>query len=143
MFVLDADNQIYPRCLARLSEFVSDGEYDAAYSQQECFGSAQRIGWADVWEPARFREGNYVDAMALVSRRAWRVAGGYRHLEGGAEDYDFWCSFVDLGLRAIFVPEILGRYRVHEASMLRTQTGQAWPKLRVELTGRHPWLRLP
>ncbi len=142
VFVMDADNEVYPRCMERLIEFVRYREYDAAYTQLEFFGNERRLGYADVWNRERFRRSNYVDAMALISRRAWSRVKGYRHLEGGWEDYDLWCTFIEAGMRSIFVPEILGRYRVHGSSMLRTETVNAEGRLVLEMSARHPWLRL-
>jgi GT2 family glycosyltransferase len=80
--------------------------------------------------------------MALVSRQAWRDVGGYSHIEGGWEDYDFWCKFVEQGYEAAFVPEMLCRYRVHETSMLRTESARSYDSMFIEMTLRHPWMRL-
>jgi glycosyltransferase involved in cell wall biosynthesis len=140
VFVLDADNMIYPRALARLHEAARDAGADAAYSQLELFGDQQQIGQADVWSRRRFQRGNYVDAMALIRSRSWREVGGYSHIEGGWEDFDLWCKFIEAGMVGLYVPEILCRYRVHGSSMLRTDTVTATDALKVELSARHPWL---
>ncbi|BAN23944.1 glycosyltransferase family 2 protein [Caballeronia insecticola] len=142
VFVIDADNQIYPRAISRLFEFIEFREFDAAFTQLEFFGNERRLGYADFWDKERFRRGNYVDAMALISRRSWEQVGGYSHIEGGWEDFDFWCKFIDAGMKAAYVPEVLSRYRVHGTSMLRTDTAASTARLKVELTMRHPWLRL-
>jgi glycosyltransferase involved in cell wall biosynthesis len=142
VFVLDADNMIFPRAIGRLACALHDDDFSAAYTQLEYFGAQQRIGPADVWRRESFARRNYVDAMALVRRSAWRQVGGYTHIEGGWEDYDFWCKFVEHGLEAAYVPEILCRYRVHEASMLRTETRGRKLDLRVRMMLRHPWLEL-
>lgn len=142
VFVLDADNAIYPRAIGRLLQAVTDSGAAAAYSQLEQFGDRRAIGLADVWRPQWLRHGNYIDAMALVSRAAWRDVGGYTHIEGGWEDYDLWCKFIEQGHEAIFVPEILCRYRVHGTSMLRTETAKSYDALFAEMTFRHPWMRL-
>ena len=142
VFVLDADNVLYPRAIGRLHAVLSTEPFDAAYTQLEFFGAQQRIGPADLWHREHFARRNYVDAMALISRRAWREVGGYTHIDGGWEDYDFWCKFIEHGLAAAYVPEILCRYRVHEKSMLRTETRARKQDLRVRLTLRHPWLEM-
>lgn len=142
VFVIDADNMIYPRAISRLKHTLDETGAAAAYTQLEFFGSERRLGYADVWRPQAFRTGNYVDAMALVSRQAWRTVGGYTHLEGGWEDYEFWCKFVESGLSAVYVPEVLCRYRVHSDSMLRTETLTAHRQLSVEMMSRHSWLDL-
>jgi glycosyltransferase involved in cell wall biosynthesis len=142
VFVIDADNEIYPRAIGRLLEAIETSGAAASYSQQEIFGDCRSLGLADIWQPQWLRHGNYVDAMALVSRAAWQDVGGFDHIEGGWEDYDFWCKFVEQGYYAAFVPEILCRYRRHGTSMLRTETARSYDALFTEMTFRHPWMRL-
>lgn len=142
VFVIDADNAIYPRAIERLFKCLKETNHDAAYTQLEFFGDEQRLGYADVWRKKYFQHGNYVDAMALISKKSWEGVGGYTHIEGGWEDYDFWCKFIDSGYSAIFVPEILCRYRVHKSSMLRTETLSSYSSIGIEMSIRHPWLRL-
>ncbi len=143
VFVLDADNEIYPTAIAKLQSACIQTNAEAAYSQLELFGEASGLGSANYWSPERFMYGNYVDAMALIKKAAWKAAGGYSDFTiPGWEDYDLWCKFVELGFKGVFVPEILCRYRVHASSMLRTRTN---PNLRIvksEMQARHPWLRL-
>lgn len=142
VFVIDADNEIYPRCIKRLAEAMDEAQSEAAYSQLEFFGDERQLGYADIWQPDGFEEGNYVDAMGLISKQAWRAVGGYTHIEGGWEDYDFWCKFVEHGFSGAFVPEMLGRYRVHGASMLRSETSTRYASINIEMSLRHPWLKL-
>jgi glycosyltransferase involved in cell wall biosynthesis len=142
VFVLDADNMLYPRAIARLHAVMRAEPFDAAYTQLEFFGAKRQLGVADVFDGELFRVGNYVDAMSLVNKRAWCDVGGYTHLEGGWEDYDFWCKFVERGLVAAYVPEILCRYRVHAGSMLHTEHRQRFEDLAVRMTLRHPWLEI-
>lgn len=143
VFVLDADNALYPRAIGRLHAVLSGEPFDAAYTQLEFFGAQRGLGDADLWRREHFTRCNYVDAMALVSRRAWREVGGYTHIDGGWEDFDFWCKFIEHGLAGAYVPEILCRYRVHEKSMLRTETRARRQHLRALLMERHPWLNVP
>jgi glycosyltransferase involved in cell wall biosynthesis len=142
VFVLDADNIIYPLAVERLQRAMALGDYGAAYSQIERFGDITALGWSDVWSREAFKRSNYVDAMALVSFEAWRRVGGYTHIEGGWEDYDFWCKFIDADIEALFVPEVLCRYRVHGQSMLRTETNKRANEVVTRMMVRHPWLEL-
>ncbi len=141
VFVLDADNMLYPRAVARLHEVLGRGGYGAAYSQLEFFGARQGIGLADFWSPRQFATGNYVDAMALIDRDAWQRVGGYADLYTW-EDYDLWCKFVEQEIEAAFVPEILCRYRVHGSSMVRTGSRSTLNETIVRMTQRHLWLKL-
>ena len=141
VFVLDADNSIYPRAIARLFEAMEVSGQAGAYCQLEKFGDEAGVGVGDVWDPEHFRRGNYIDAMALVKRSAWATVGGYSHMDVvGWEDYDFWCKFVGAGLRCVYVPEMLCRYRVHAKSMLRTESNPRIERLQQEMILRHPSL---
>lgn len=142
VFVLDADNTIYPRAIERLWQAATAVGAEAAYSQLEFHGEQVCIGYADVWNRHRMQPGNYIDAMALIRRETWDEVGGCSHMEGGWEDYDFWCKSMEHRVFALFVPEVLCRYRVHGTSMLRTDTAASYDRLKVEMTVRHPWLRL-
>ena len=141
VFVMDADNTIYPRAIGRLRQAIETSGAAAAYTQLELFGTTTAVGLADIWQPKWLRHGNYIDAMALISRTAWRDIGGYSHMDGW-EDYDLWCKFIEQGYVAAFVPEMLCRYRVHGTSMLRTESARSYDAMFVEMTMRHPWMKL-
>ena len=81
--------------------------------------------------------------MALVRRSAWKSVNGYTHIEGGWEDFDFWCKLVDFGFYGIQCPYILANYRNHSSSMSKTQTNLNHRALSHLLQARHPWLNLP
>ena len=95
------------------------------------------------WQRERLLAGNVVDAMALVRRSAWETVGGYTHIEGGWEDYDFWCKLVEAGYHGLQCPRILAVYRSHVESMSHRTTNRSWHALTRALQQRHPWLRLP
>jgi len=140
LFMLDADNRIRPSCLSKLVEALEVSKAACAYSQLRMFGDVDGIGLADVWDTARLREGNYIDAMALVRRDALVAAGGYATLANdyGWEDYDLWLRFAELDYKGVFLPEILCEYRVHKSSMLRMRTAHFTKPLMAELILRHP-----
>ncbi len=142
VFVMDADNVIYPSCLRKLKRALRAANADAAYSQLVMFGDVMEIGFADYWSKDLLAKGPYIDAMALVDRRAWKAVGGYTHLEGGWEDYDFWCKLLEHDLRCCYIPEFLGKYRVHTSSMLRTDSAKSYDRLFNIISLRHPWTRL-
>ncbi len=145
VFVIDADDLIYPRAIGRLVQAIRETGSGAAYSQLEFFGSEQQLGDADVFNKEWLKLENYIDATALVSKEAWQAVGGYTHIEGGWEDYDFWLKFVEHGISAAYVPEILCRYRQHPKSMMKTETDATRETKRailIQMLLRHPWLEL-
>ena len=145
LFFLDSDNEIYPRCLEVHLNALSGNDAAFAYSILEKFGSDTGLIGTEVFNRDRLKRGNYIDAMACIRREILVALGGYRFFEHGWEDYDLWLRVCELGQTGIHIPEILGRYRVHARSMLRTTTNRRdiQTKLRDQLTADYPWLELP
>ena len=141
-FVLDADNVVYPRGIAKLRESLSTDAGSAfAYGIIERFNEAGGLGLMGVegWDERRLARSHYIDAMALVRVDAWREVGGYvtdPALELGWEDYDLWLNFASHGYRGIHVREIVGRYRVHGISSLAI-TSLDTEELMQRLQARH------
>ena len=145
VFVLDADNHLYPRCLTVCLETALASNADMVYTILEVFGEHEGVMGTDVWDPVALQAGNYIDAMALVARAAWQQVGGYRRMEtAGWEDYDFWLKFAEAGFDVVRVPEILCRYRQHGRSMLRSVTNQlaTIDALHADMRLHHPAVRL-
>jgi len=143
VMVLDADNQLYPRCVERLLQSLDGSGFGFAYPIIEQFEERVGLMGCASWSLELLKRDNYVDAMALIRRSLWQRAGGYSKMKvGGWEDYDFWCKCVEAGAEGLFVPEILARYRMHARSMLRTETDVEANRRRVrrEMLDRHPWL---
>ncbi len=141
VFVMDADNSLYPPTIERCLAALEISKAAAAYTQLEFFGERSGIGSADFWSAERFKHTNYIDAMALVDKRAWQQVGGYTQLTAnGWEDYDFWCKFIEHDLRGVFIPEVLCRYRSHSKSMSLNETIPNAAALILEMSMRHPWL---
>jgi glycosyltransferase involved in cell wall biosynthesis len=141
---LDADNVLLPACCARTLEMAEAGHAAFAYPAIQYFGGKDHEIGTLAFAPMGLAGGNYIDAMALVSKPAWAAVGGYVHIEHGWEDYDFWCRFAERGLLGVKVREVLAEYRVHRASMLHTATDVAdnKPLLVADMEGRHGWLSI-
>jgi glycosyltransferase involved in cell wall biosynthesis len=137
VFILDADNGIYPRCLSLLANAL-DGNPDAAfaYGLLEVFdsrGPRDLMSWL-AWDPIRLRYGNFIDAMAMIRRSALLETGGYSSDPRlyGWEDFALWCAFGDRGWRGVLVPEIVARYRRGLQSMITLtdiDASSAWAAL--------------
>jgi GT2 family glycosyltransferase len=148
-FVLDADNALLPQavelCL-RIAE-ASEAHTAVVHPLVEVLAEAGRSDPRSLlsglsWQPEQFRHGNVVDAMALIRRSAWQAVGGYTHIPGGWEDFDFWCKLIDAGWHGVLCPQRLAIYRSHGASMLATSSQRQERRLSRLLQARHPWLQL-
>lgn len=121
--MLDADNLLRPIAIGRLMDAL-DGDSDASfvYGILEQFGADGALGLVSQagWDPERLRRSNYIDAFALIKRDALLALGGYTSDSRlyGWEDYDLWVRMAEAGRYPVFVPEIIGRYRVAQSSMI-------------------------
>ena len=129
VFMMDADNLIYPQALKQLLDVISDGHYAAAYSLLCRFRGtpANRVGLLSYFDfdPQILAIHPYIDAMAMFDRQTLLDLGGYdNHLSQigwfGWEDYDMWLKFAQRDLPVYFVPNTLCLYRHHDASMINT-----------------------
>jgi hypothetical protein len=122
VMVMDADNTIYPSCLRKLADALhGNPDVDAAYAILEDFGDQRNIRSALAWDVDRLCRANYIDAQAMLRKKAWQRLGGYRaddDLVYGWEDWDLWLRLASWGGRAMLVTQILGRYRVQRGSMI-------------------------
>jgi GT2 family glycosyltransferase len=150
-FILDADNILLPRaveeCLA-LAELGSERlgvvhPILAVHASPGRTDDQRSLVSTASWQKQRMRTGNVVDAMALVRRSAWEDVGGYTHIEGGWEDFDFWCKLIEANYHGIQCPKLLAVYNSHEGSMSHRFTNRSWRALSQCLQQRHPWLQLP
>jgi glycosyltransferase involved in cell wall biosynthesis len=143
VFILDADNELYPRCLERCLEALRESAAWFAYPILETMGDASGLIGNYPWSPERLARVNYIDAMVLLRRERLLAVSGYEEMAGW-EDYDLWCKIHESGGYGLHVPQILARYRVHSQSMLRTETNRL-KKIRAihaRMRERHPWLQL-
>jgi len=149
VFVLDADNSLHPQALAHclaIAEACASGTAVVhpvlKGSHAGGNGTHQLLGQLP-WSHNLLKGGNYIDAMALVQRQAWATVGGYQHIPGGWEDYDFWCLLIEAGFQGVICPQPLAEYHQHEGSMLQQQSNHQLRHLSRLMQARHPWLELP
>jgi len=147
VMAVDADNQVYPTCLARLARALHDDPAAAAaYSILEDFGGSTGLRSAVAWDVGRLCAANYIDAQAMWRRAEWQQLGGYDSTIdftiGGWEDWDLWLRLAATGGHACLVAQILGRYRVQAGSMVAL-TNLAGDDAVAALRARYPSLPWP
>jgi Glycosyl transferase family 2 len=123
VFVLDADNTIFPSGLHDLVNVIDEEGTAFSYGMIEKFGDSSDVVSYIPWDLERLTQQNYIDAMALVRKTIWREIGGYDEnadRKGGWDDYDFWLHLAAEGYRGSFVANFIGRYRAHDSSWQST-----------------------
>ncbi|HRE00128.1 MAG TPA: glycosyltransferase family A protein, partial [Ilumatobacteraceae bacterium] len=146
VMMMDADNLVYPTCLARLRDALT-ARPDAAfaYSALERFGAEAGLISAFAWNPEWLCAANYIDAQAMLRRDVLVEFGGYRTddpLVFGWEDWELWLRLASAGRHGVLVPEMLGRYRVQAGSMIGV-TNMAVDESLAHLRDLHPDLPWP
>jgi hypothetical protein len=144
VFVLDADNLIYPSTLRRLiAALERDPAASFAYPIQVAQQDLRPVDVINAWpwDPRRLVQANYIDAMALIRRDAFLEHGGYVEDPriGNSEDHDLWCQMAERGQYGVLVPELLAVYRIQAHSKLRalggSENGQTLSLIRSRVPG--------
>jgi glycosyltransferase involved in cell wall biosynthesis len=129
VFMMDADNLIFPEALRQLLEAITENNSAAAYSLLCRFrgNPRNRVGLLSQfdWDPQILAQYPYIDAMALFRREALLACGGYDNQLSqigwfGWEDYDLWLRFAQRNYQVAYVPNTLCLYRHHDMSMINT-----------------------
>jgi glycosyltransferase involved in cell wall biosynthesis len=139
VFILDADNLLYPRCLENLVEALENCDASFAYSYLEEFGDSNKLKNTKPWNPITLAVVNTIDAMVLMRKIVLDKVNGYSIMPVmGWEDYELWFKIARAKGWGVQVPEVLAKYRVHKASMLNTVTNPNVEKLWSYLKAKHP-----
>jgi glycosyltransferase involved in cell wall biosynthesis len=129
VFILDADNWIYPNCLPVLYSAIHTSGCAAVYGIINRFNSKTGAGAGLIsfyeWDVRELVMAPYIDAMAMFKKDILLKVGGYSTelmilAWSGWEDYDLWLKLAQAGHGAKLVPNILSAYRVHPNSMIHT-----------------------
>ena len=137
LFILDADNEVLPEGIARLAECLEENpDAGFAYGIIQTFdwkGPSDLISW-QPWDPSLLRQGNYIDAMAMVRRSALEAVGGYATDPAlyGWEDFALWLALQEKGYEGVQVSDFVARYRQSLHSMItltNVDSTAAWGSL--------------
>ena len=129
VFILDADNMVFPRALEQLHATIVRDNSAAAYSMlcrfQGAYNNREGLLSYFDWDPQMLVEFPYIDAMGMFDREQLIKIGGYDnelYKLGwfGWEDYDLWLRIAGAGLCVSFLPNILCLYRHHDRAMSNT-----------------------
>ena len=129
VFILDADNWIYPHCLTTLYDKIKTSNYAAVYGEISQFDNDTRKELSRLscheWDVNKLVKQPYIDAMAMFNKDILLKVGGYsteliEYGWFGWDDYDVWLKLAQSKYSCKFVPKVLSAYRVHSNSMINT-----------------------
>lgn len=129
VFILDADNEIRPECLAAHYQALASSDYALVYGPINRFDemTRQSLGLMSNydWNVRDLVSRPCVDAMAMFKKEAVLSVGGYSTeyqmiLRPGWEDYDLCLKLAQAGYAGKKLPQVLSDYRSHSQSMIRS-----------------------
>jgi polysaccharide pyruvyl transferase WcaK-like protein/GT2 family glycosyltransferase len=118
--ILDSDNQLVPSGVAALFDSATRMRAVLAYGnivRIEETGTVTGV-ISNERMSAQILKQNWIDAMALVRTDRLLDLGGYDCLWSGLEDWELNQRLFRLGEPLIFVPVLVGKYRISPLSML-------------------------
>lgn len=145
VFVLDADNKVYPEGLVNLWQLMQREHATAAYGPLDVLTTTgESMGWVSDRPPDRqwmMTEGNHIDAMALFDTTVLQRAGGWdpqllKHC-WGLEDYELWVRLMRANKHIAFHPEPVGQYLLKDDSMARTMNPRTWSSFCAYMRAKH------
>lgn len=137
---LDADDRFTTDMLEK-SVAALDADYGLGFASHwlRTFGDEK---WE--WRPERcdlaaMVDANAINGAALMRRECFDTAGGFdEQMRDGCEDWDFWLTAMEAGVRGTIIPEVLYEYRRRPESMSRLMMeGDRHAQLFAHLARKH------
>lgn len=122
VFILDADNTVYPTGIARLTRAL-DADPEAAFAYGIIATVPEPTVFSHIpWDLVRLCQANYIDAMTAIRTAVLDDVGGYDVRFGliGWEDYELWLRLAAAGHRPTFVTNFIGEYYMRPGSRQET-----------------------
>lgn len=137
---LDADDRIGPRYISQaVISLDSDATVGICYCRGEKFGAEHGPITAASFSLARMRFSNLVFCTAMFRKCDWALAGGYcLDMVYGNEDWEFWCSLIELGRKVVRIPEVSFWYRIKEDSRNSLMNRERQLSMHRLIVARHP-----
>lgn len=115
---LDADDRLMPDYLERTLPVLEAAGTDVGYVYTQCryFGSESGVSQFPDWELRRLLRWPFVHASALLKTEVVHEHPYDEQRRPGVEDWDFYLTLAENGIRGILVDEPLLMYRKHGGS---------------------------
>ncbi|MBS2022178.1 MAG: glycosyltransferase family 2 protein [Deltaproteobacteria bacterium] len=141
IFPLDSDDLLHPECLAHLERaLLRDPGASFAFSHVESFGADAYLDPLPPFNPLLQLDENLMVVSALVRREVFEREGCWYPPLRGYEDWSFWLSVAERGLRGTLVEEPLFRYRRKQRAGLLFEADRRKQALLPQLHALHPKL---
>lgn len=115
LFILpiDGDDKIAPTYIEKaVSALNNDKSLGIVYCEAEFFGCKKGKWCLPKYSFPDVLNSNLIFCSALFRKSDWEKVGGYKkEMTLGLEDWEFWLSLIETGVKVYRIPEILFYYR--------------------------------
>lgn len=136
---LDSDDKISPEYLKKAVEvYDKDNGIGIVYSFTKYFGRKNSLCKLPGFSLPEMLFHNLIPASAFFLKKDWSQCGGYnKNMKYGWEDWDFWLSLLELGVKVHRIPEVHFYYRVNQKSMLDSMKREHKIAMRAQVMRNH------
>lgn len=135
---LDADDILHTLFIEKCVSFLCQNlEYRIVYAETQLFGDREDC-WRDNFDYNEFAKRNLIPCTACFYKKDWKMAGGYdEDFKNGFEDWDFWISLVEKGIKVHKINEPLFYYRQRANSMAQNISEDIANEIRRKIGLKH------
>lgn len=144
---LDADDKIEKDYVRYAVEVLdSDENVGIVYCLATFFDEKNEIWSLPPYSKDSMLLDNMIFCSAFFRKRDWQRVNGYNpNMRTGYEDWDYWLSLIELGLKVYCIPHSFFHYRMRDRTARHLITGDKGIDLemRTQLLTNHPKLYSP
>lgn len=113
---LDADDKIHSEYIEKAVNVLEENsDIGIVYCRAMYFGNVNREWKLNEHKFPNYLWENGIFCSAMYRKADWERSGGYKsEMKNGNEDWEFWITLSELGIKAYKIPEILFFYRQAE-----------------------------
>lgn len=115
---LDSDDKIHPEYIEKAFNILENNtEIGIVYCDAELFGEKSGKWKLDEYKFPNILWKNVIFCSAMYKKSDWEKIGGYKkEMDLGYEDWEFWISLIEKGIKIYKLPEVLFYYRINNDS---------------------------
>lgn len=115
---LDSDDIIDSSFIKESVEILENDDcIGIVYSDFAYFGNIKNVVETPLWDSTKILYQNLFTNSSMFRKKDWERVGGYNpKMKNGYEDWEFWISLAQAGLKGYRIPAIRVFYRKHKLS---------------------------
>lgn len=115
---LDADDKIHPEYLFEACAILDNKkDIGIVYSLVEKFGAEGGLVELPAYSLEKMLAGNLINNSSVFRRSDYNRTNGYNiNMLSGLEDWDFWLTFIELGVGVFQIKKLYFFYRINKKS---------------------------